>query len=179
MDGIFVAYHNTAEIFGFQYIAREQMDACLYGSSNAGDAAFSLILQTYNTLLELAAEQHFPNEETIKVTLALSKDASNKLLVYISDSEERTVHGYTLTSVLSNRGLRQDHLEISPKQTLSDVKVNLGMAPMPKVNMVEYNAARQKIVEVKGSLDDRMPDINDKIMRMVMERNQQQSNLYF
>ena len=61
----------------------------------------------------------------------------------------------------------------------SDVKVNLGIVPMNKVNMVEFNAARQKILEVRGSLDDRMPDINDKIMRMIMERNQQQTNLYF
>ena len=178
MDGIFVAYHNTAEIFGFQYIGREQMDACLYGSSNAGDAAFSLILQTYNALLDVALD-HFPSEDTIKITFVLSKDASNKLQVYISDGEEAKVHGYTLTCVLSNRGMRQEHLEISPKQTLSDVKVNLGIVPMNKVNMVEFNAARQKILEVRGSLDDRMPDINDKIMRMIMERNQQQTNLYF
>ena len=175
MDGIFVAYHNTSEIFGFQYIAREQMDVCLYGSTSAGDAAFSLILQSYNHLLEQALD-HFPNEETIKLTLALSKGDSQKLQVYITDASEQTVHGYTLTSVLTNRGMRQEYLEMAPKQSLADVKVNLAMIPMPKVNMVDYVAARQKIMEVRGAVDDdRMPDINDKIMRMIVDRSNQQT----
>ena len=32
MDGIFVAYHNTARIFGFQYLPLEEMDERLYGA---------------------------------------------------------------------------------------------------------------------------------------------------
>lgn len=31
MDGVFVAYHNTAKVFGFQYIPLEQMEGHLYG----------------------------------------------------------------------------------------------------------------------------------------------------
>lgn len=31
MDGVFVAYHNTARVFGFQYISLEEMDARLFG----------------------------------------------------------------------------------------------------------------------------------------------------
>lgn len=34
MDGVFVAYHNTREIFGFQYISLEEMDQRLYGHNN-------------------------------------------------------------------------------------------------------------------------------------------------
>jgi Mitochondrial protein Pet127 len=33
MDGIFVAYHNTSKLFGFEYIPREQMDDDIYGSN--------------------------------------------------------------------------------------------------------------------------------------------------
>ena len=33
MDGVIVAYHNTAEIFGFQYIPLEDMERCIYGES--------------------------------------------------------------------------------------------------------------------------------------------------
>lgn len=32
MDGIFVAYHNTRTLFGFEYIPMEQMDDDLYGN---------------------------------------------------------------------------------------------------------------------------------------------------
>ncbi|KLO16780.1 Pet127-domain-containing protein [Schizopora paradoxa] len=40
MDGIFVAYHNTARIFGFQYIPLTEMDARLFGGENRGDRVF-------------------------------------------------------------------------------------------------------------------------------------------
>ncbi|KAL6304323.1 mitochondrial protein Pet127-domain-containing protein [Sparassis latifolia] len=36
MDGVFVAFHNTDQIFGFQYIPLEEMDMRLYGDSKAG-----------------------------------------------------------------------------------------------------------------------------------------------
>ena len=31
MDGVIVAYHNTSEIFGFQYIPLADMERCIYG----------------------------------------------------------------------------------------------------------------------------------------------------
>jgi hypothetical protein len=34
MDGVLVAYHNTARIFGFQYVSLEEMEVKLYGSGN-------------------------------------------------------------------------------------------------------------------------------------------------
>ncbi|KAJ1805261.1 hypothetical protein LPJ56_005413, partial [Coemansia sp. RSA 2599] len=40
MDGIFVAYHNTARMFGFQYIPRREMDNIIYGNEATGNKAF-------------------------------------------------------------------------------------------------------------------------------------------
>ncbi|KAH9922820.1 Pet127-domain-containing protein [Epithele typhae] len=40
MDGVFVAFHNTARIFGFQYISLDEMDECLYGVSGTGQRVF-------------------------------------------------------------------------------------------------------------------------------------------
>lgn len=40
MDGVFVAYHNTARIFGFQYVPLEEMDERLYGNRKAGPLVF-------------------------------------------------------------------------------------------------------------------------------------------
>ena len=40
MDGILVAHHNTARIFGFRYIPLSEMDACLFGGEDRGDAVF-------------------------------------------------------------------------------------------------------------------------------------------
>jgi len=40
MDGILVAHHNTARVFGFRYIPLSEMDACLFGGEDRGDAVF-------------------------------------------------------------------------------------------------------------------------------------------
>ncbi|KAI5461392.1 mitochondrial protein Pet127-domain-containing protein [Mariannaea sp. PMI_226] len=61
MDGIFVAYHNTMRIFGFQYISLEEMDVALHGTSSrwVGDSEFKASLHLLNKLLNKAAER-FP-----------------------------------------------------------------------------------------------------------------------
>ena len=38
MDGVYVAYHNTARIFGFQYVPVEEMDERLFGGTGGYDA---------------------------------------------------------------------------------------------------------------------------------------------
>ncbi|CAL1713190.1 unnamed protein product [Somion occarium] len=61
MDGIFAAYHNTAQIFGFQYIPLDEMDEALYGHKDVGKAIFEKCLG----LLEVISDEithYFPNQ---------------------------------------------------------------------------------------------------------------------
>lgn len=57
MDGIFVAFHNTEEIFGYQYISRSEMDRVLYGNSFTGDALYSISMKLFTKILNLAAKE--------------------------------------------------------------------------------------------------------------------------
>ncbi|KAI0119986.1 mitochondrial protein Pet127-domain-containing protein [Nemania sp. FL0031] len=59
MDGIFVAFHNTQRIFGFQYIPLTEMDLSLHGSDNRliGDQEFKVSLKLLNELLNRATEK--------------------------------------------------------------------------------------------------------------------------
>ncbi|KAG5651235.1 hypothetical protein H0H81_009354 [Sphagnurus paluster] len=42
MDGVIVAYHNTARMFGFQYISLQEMDEALFGvGAGVGDRVFN------------------------------------------------------------------------------------------------------------------------------------------
>ncbi|KAG0290779.1 hypothetical protein BGZ96_005784 [Linnemannia gamsii] len=67
MDGIFVAFHNTARIFGFQYISLDEMDSRLFGSSVMGDECFKNQLRLLNrTLDEITAK--YPNQD-LKITV--------------------------------------------------------------------------------------------------------------
>ncbi|KAK4113801.1 Pet127-domain-containing protein [Canariomyces notabilis] len=54
MDGIFVAFHNTERIFGFQYIDLPEMDLSLHGQKerNLGDREFKLSLHLLNKVLD-------------------------------------------------------------------------------------------------------------------------------
>ncbi|KAM5533466.1 hypothetical protein V8D89_012904 [Ganoderma adspersum] len=52
MDGIFVAYHNTARIFGFQYVSLDEMDLCLFGSAGAGKPVFERCVWIMEMLYE-------------------------------------------------------------------------------------------------------------------------------
>ncbi|SZF04169.1 unnamed protein product [Blumeria hordei] len=63
MDGIFVAFHNTARIFGFQYISLGEMDFAIHGTEDTttGDNEFKLSLNLLNKILDRAT-QKFPNK---------------------------------------------------------------------------------------------------------------------
>ncbi|KAL7795354.1 PET127-like protein [Trichoderma ceciliae] len=61
MDGIFVAYHNTQRIFGFQYISLDEMDVALHGTTDRrlGDQEFKISVTLLNELMNRATKR-FP-----------------------------------------------------------------------------------------------------------------------
>lgn len=67
MDGIFVAYHNTQRIFGFQYIPLEEMDLSLHGTTDLtiGNREFMTSLQLWEEMLKKATER-FP-ERSLRI----------------------------------------------------------------------------------------------------------------
>jgi hypothetical protein len=67
MDGIFVAFHNTARIFGFQYISLDEMDSRLFGSSVMGDECFKNQLRLLNRTLDEITTK-YPNQD-LRITV--------------------------------------------------------------------------------------------------------------
>ncbi len=75
MDGIFVAYHNTERIFGFQYISLPELDYALHGTEDTttGDSEFKLSLELLNRVLDRATAKypqqslrlHFETRDTV------------------------------------------------------------------------------------------------------------------
>lgn len=53
MDGVFVAYHNTARMFGFQYISLDEMDHRLFGGSGSGERVFRKCVE----ILEVVSDE--------------------------------------------------------------------------------------------------------------------------
>lgn len=60
MDGIYVAFHNTERIFGFQYISLPEMDQAIHGTEDltTGDAEFKLSLDLLNRVLDRATARY-------------------------------------------------------------------------------------------------------------------------
>ena len=60
MDGIFVAFHNTQRIFGFQYISQPEMDLALHGTEDTtiGDAEFKLSVELLNKILDKVSAKY-------------------------------------------------------------------------------------------------------------------------
>lgn len=63
MDGIFLAYHNTSQIFGFQYMSTADMEVGLFGKKNAGvgENVFRTCLALLEKTLEVIGK-HFPEQ---------------------------------------------------------------------------------------------------------------------
>ncbi|KAG8936249.1 hypothetical protein FRC02_003541 [Tulasnella sp. 418] len=82
MDGIFVAYHNTARIFGFQYLPLEEMDRRLFGNRLGGDRVFARCLRLYEKLIQ-EITSIYP-EESVKCWFRTS---GSRLKVWVNKSE--------------------------------------------------------------------------------------------
>ncbi|KAJ2778627.1 hypothetical protein GGI15_004127 [Coemansia interrupta] len=80
MDGIFVAYHNTARMFGFQYIPRQEMDNVVFGNEATGTKMFRSILILLGKILRSITDQ-FPKKD-IRVTFDSSFN-SGKLNIWV------------------------------------------------------------------------------------------------
>lgn len=81
MDGVFVAFHNTSRMFGFQYVPLKEMDQRLFGSHEGGERVFKACLG----LLEIVAENVvscFPNQD-IKAMICTSESKDPELSVWV------------------------------------------------------------------------------------------------
>ena len=160
MDGIFVAYHNTSEIFGFQYIQRSEMDRRLYGNSLTGDAAFSLLLQAYNEILAFITSFHAP-EVTIRLTFSLNDRYGKTMSIFSEEIPDINLlpgsrydgreagqnqrHFVVSMDSLLN-GVPTEHVKLTSGEDRWGVTVKIGARA--SVGTVEYAGARQHILEM-------------------------------
>ncbi|KAF5630923.1 hypothetical protein F52700_7142 [Fusarium sp. NRRL 52700] len=111
MDGIFVAFHNTQRIFGFQYISLEEMDEALHGTANrsVGDEEFKVSVKLLNDLLDRATKR-FPKKS---LRLHIETRPTNPPLTYffaepVSDEEMQKTQekGSEAVAMFKNNMLR-------------------------------------------------------------------------
>lgn len=108
MDGIFVAFHNTERIFGFQYISLPEMDLALHGQEDLtiGDSEFKLSLELLNRVLDRATVK-FP-EQSLRLFFETRDTATPFMYIFaepvtedeiqeIQDSKKAEIEDYERT----------------------------------------------------------------------------------
>jgi hypothetical protein len=91
MDGIFVAFHNTERVFGFQYISLPEMDHAIHGTEDMtlGDSEFKLSLELLNRVLDRATSK-FP-EKTLRLHFETRDAPTPFMYIFAEPIEEEEV----------------------------------------------------------------------------------------
>lgn len=86
-----VAYHNTAKIFGFQYISLEEMDSKLFENSVMGNQVFTVTVRLLEKILDRITGD-FPGKE-VMITFK-TKNKSLMMDVFVEVIESKTEDGF-------------------------------------------------------------------------------------
>lgn len=90
MDGAFIAYHNTQEMFGFEYLKTKEIEKRCFGNSAFADASFvvcsKLMTNLFDLILnDLANEQY----EMLKIGF-YSESPAKRMVVFVELFDEQT-----------------------------------------------------------------------------------------
>ncbi|TRX96282.1 hypothetical protein FHL15_003006 [Xylaria flabelliformis] len=165
MDGIFVAFHNTQRIFGFQYIPLSEMDLSLHGTSNTllGDHEFKLSLKLLNEILSRAS-QKWPEQslrlhfETRMATEApfmyvFAKPTTSDEIAAVQDAGKASVEAFEKDILgLVKRAAKDEVESTAEADDMGNEELNQA-APSPAQEIDGFTAwqeARQMVEEAMG-----------------------------
>jgi len=97
MGGIFVVYHNTQKLLGFEFFSKKKMESILFGNSHFSDVSFSICNKLLSYTLQEVTKQ-FPKSENLK--LLFWTNPRNEMDIFVEELASRNDKG--LTYVLGN-----------------------------------------------------------------------------
>lgn len=165
MDGVFVAYHNTQRIFGFQYISLEEMDQALHHTSNTrlGDEEFKCSIDILQDLMDRAAKR-FPERS---------------LRLHIETRETGVPLTYFFVEPVTDDDLRQAEKETKEeiKRVKEDIKTKMKVAEAVTLSHQEDEAqsslmesAEQENESSNDTEAEQTTAINDHVWEEIMTK---------
>ncbi|KAH9947599.1 mitochondrial protein Pet127-domain-containing protein [Amylocystis lapponica] len=154
MDGVMVAYHNTAKVFGFQYIPLEEMYERLYGHAKAGPRVFEKCVGLLEAIFSEIVT-YFP-ERTVHCTWA-TKEFGRVMHVWIepetwADGEPKPLVqlNIKITNFLHKAPSNARKAVMSWDEPWS-VHYSITKSPLPqdKIRAGQQNAHRRQLRVVK------------------------------
>lgn len=90
MDGAFIAYHNTKEIFGFEYLKTKEIERRCFGNSFFADASFVVCSKLLTNLFDLILND-LQNEQFEMCKIGFYSDSlTKKMVVFVELFDEQT-----------------------------------------------------------------------------------------
>lgn len=89
MHGIFLAYHNTLEMFGFEYLSVADMDRVIYGNEQLG-RIYDVLFQLLQILLERITNEM--GQQTIKVLMNTNRSKEQLEIYALPENISTTQH---------------------------------------------------------------------------------------
>ncbi|PWZ01601.1 Pet127-domain-containing protein, partial [Testicularia cyperi] len=180
MDGIFVAYHTTSTIFGFQYIPVEEMNERLFGSQEMAEQAFKLSLGMMESILE-AATSMFP-EQTLKVTVDAREKGDGPMSIYVEPADSPVTPDQTMPRTIVQLDVTVDRfLDGGLVQGPVDFTVLPGRKVDPMTDDEIERRLRQSLPAVKWEIDYSIsprPDLTEAKIRSNLDSvRQKQASL--
>lgn len=103
MDGIFIAYHNVRQMFGFQYVPLSDMDRIFHGARSKTNSASELTVKN-------AISGNLPNRASTRSSPELSERTKADIASHMADNEFKLSMGLlegALNEVISHQGKDQ------------------------------------------------------------------------
>lgn len=104
MDGAFLCYHNTRDIFGFQYISLEEIEKRVFGCKEFAETVFKTTLQIHQMIMDEALKL-FPDREMLRIGL-FSDFRKEELIITIEEFDEKFDWGEPETAT---EGIEDEH----------------------------------------------------------------------
>jgi hypothetical protein len=154
MDGIFVAFHNTQRIFGFQYISLPEMDLAIHGSQDTsiGDREFKLSLHLLNKVLDKATKK-WP-ERSLRLHFETRKAQTQFMYIFAKPVEEGEIEEVQQAGKAQVETFEREVMGIIRKEANSD-------AIMEEDDLLDEDAAEQ--VEQEATSLDVWEDILERV----------------
>ncbi|KAJ9612504.1 hypothetical protein H2200_004101 [Cladophialophora chaetospira] len=148
MDGIFVAYHNTERLFGFQYVPLPELDFALHGQSDRvlGDQEFSLSIQLLNYIFNEATMQHPGQSLRFHFEARPATSASPQFMyVFAEPVTEDEIVAIQNSKKDEIRAFEERIFNPLPKDGADDADLETTSEPMPAVQ--QSNAANVQFLD--------------------------------
>jgi hypothetical protein len=136
MDGIFITYHNTAEIFGFEYVPHEDMDTFLFGGTQYGNEAYRICFKLLNSIVNLAVD-HYP-KDPIRLLVCLHEDRPGRMDMFIEKLQWDPSNPTMIHHSTKDQTKEVDKYEINVFSSIDGFKIDGHAIPVIEAHKWEF-----------------------------------------